>query len=211
LVDTSLRFGVLCRFTAYVAVDSRVVTAGGQPQRVVQPVEPPSGWDMFAAPAPVAGVGGMRLMSLRRPTTTNESGAVGAGMLRLPPGAGRPVPAEPAADVRTELGWLREIVATEARRLRDAAGLPDHERRELLADLASRLAALIAHVSSLGIRVDGVPAINLLVQRLRTGDDLEDIWTRALGVLDGFAAGIADARAAAPQHHRDPRPGFWKR
>jgi Ca-activated chloride channel family protein len=218
LVDTSLRFGVLCRFTAYVAVDSRVVTAEGQPRRVVQPVEPPAGWDLLAPPPPTAGVGGMRLMSLRMPGTTDEPAAVGTGMLRLPPKLGRPAAADPAADVRTELGWLREIVATEARRLRDAAGRPDHERRELLADLASRLAALIAHVSSLGIRVDGVPAINLLVQRLRTGDDLEDIWTEALGVLDGFAAEIADAPAAeiadapgaARQHHRDPRPGFWK-
>ncbi|MDT4989868.1 MAG: Ca-activated chloride channel, partial [Micromonosporaceae bacterium] len=199
-------------------VDSRVVTAEGQPRRVVQPVEPPAGWDLLAPPPPTAGVGGMRLMSLRMPGTTDEPAAVGTGMLRLPPKLGRPAAADPAADVRTELGWLREIVATEARRLRDAAGRPDHERRELLADLASRLAALIAHVSSLGIRVDGVPAINLLVQRLRTGDDLEDIWTEALGVLDGFAAEIADAPAAeiadapgaARQHHRDPRPGFWK-
>ncbi|GIJ74277.1 VIT domain-containing protein [Virgisporangium ochraceum] len=45
IVETSLRFGVLCRFTAYVAVDDRVVAEGG-PHKVVQPVEPVSGWDM---------------------------------------------------------------------------------------------------------------------------------------------------------------------
>ncbi|TDC52333.1 VWA domain-containing protein, partial [Actinomadura sp. KC345] len=44
IVDTSLRFGVLCRFTAFVAVDSRVVTEGGTPHQVVQPVETPRGW-----------------------------------------------------------------------------------------------------------------------------------------------------------------------
>ena len=43
IVDTSLRFGVLCRFTAYVAVDSRVVVEGGAPHRVMQPVEA-AGW-----------------------------------------------------------------------------------------------------------------------------------------------------------------------
>ncbi|GAA2115696.1 VIT domain-containing protein [Actinomadura alba] len=44
IVDTSLRFGVLCRFTAFVAVDSRVVAAGQDPHPVVQPVEMPDGW-----------------------------------------------------------------------------------------------------------------------------------------------------------------------
>jgi Ca-activated chloride channel family protein len=46
IIDTSLRFGVLCRFTAYVAVDrSEVVNAGGRVHSVVQPVEQPSGWE----------------------------------------------------------------------------------------------------------------------------------------------------------------------
>jgi hypothetical protein len=45
IVDTSLRFGVLCRFTAYVAVDSRMVVEGGVQHRVMQPVEMPAGWD----------------------------------------------------------------------------------------------------------------------------------------------------------------------
>ncbi|GAA2607495.1 VIT domain-containing protein [Actinomadura fulvescens] len=45
IVDTSLRFGVLCRFTAFVAVDSRVVAEGADaPHQVVQPVEMPDGW-----------------------------------------------------------------------------------------------------------------------------------------------------------------------
>ncbi|OSC38464.1 DUF4349 domain-containing protein [Mycobacterium decipiens] len=41
IVDTSLRFGVLCRFTAYVALDGRVVAAGVLQHRVMQPVETP--------------------------------------------------------------------------------------------------------------------------------------------------------------------------
>src|SRR5580693_4068262 len=44
ITDVSLRFGVLCRFTAFVAVDSRVVTDGTGPHRVTQPVELPAGW-----------------------------------------------------------------------------------------------------------------------------------------------------------------------
>src|SRR5207302_2326799 len=38
--------GVLCRFTAFVAVDERVVNEGGRVHRVTQPVEVPQGWGM---------------------------------------------------------------------------------------------------------------------------------------------------------------------
>ncbi len=52
IVRVSLENGVLCRFTAYVAVDTRQV-AGGEPEHhVIQPVEPPSGWE---SPMPPAG------------------------------------------------------------------------------------------------------------------------------------------------------------
>ncbi|HEY7153936.1 MAG TPA: VIT domain-containing protein [Gemmataceae bacterium] len=59
IVATSLRFGVLCRFTAFVAVDrSEVVNPSGQVHGVVQPVEQPSGWESripcAAAPAAFA-------------------------------------------------------------------------------------------------------------------------------------------------------------
>jgi Ca-activated chloride channel family protein len=56
IVNTSLRFGVLCRFTAYVAVDrATVVNPGGEVHGVVQPVEQPQGWGaMSAAPCAAA-------------------------------------------------------------------------------------------------------------------------------------------------------------
>jgi Ca-activated chloride channel family protein len=50
IIETSLRFHVLCRFTAYVAVDkSEVVNEGGQQHRVIQAVEAPAGWQMLPA------------------------------------------------------------------------------------------------------------------------------------------------------------------
>jgi Ca-activated chloride channel family protein len=50
IVELSLRHGVLCRFTAFVAVDrSEVVNEGGQQQRITQPVEMPAGWAMRGA------------------------------------------------------------------------------------------------------------------------------------------------------------------
>jgi hypothetical protein len=51
IIDTSLRFGVLCRFTAYVAVDSPVVAEGALRHRVMQPVEAPDGWDLMPVTA----------------------------------------------------------------------------------------------------------------------------------------------------------------
>ena len=46
IIATSLQFGVLCRFTAYVAIDrAAVVNEGGELHQVTQPVEMPAGWD----------------------------------------------------------------------------------------------------------------------------------------------------------------------
>jgi Ca-activated chloride channel family protein len=59
IVETSLKFGVLSRFTAFVAVDQRVVNEGDAPRQVTQPVDLPSGWDLpqpGAAPAAPAGM-----------------------------------------------------------------------------------------------------------------------------------------------------------
>ncbi|WP_131735893.1 VIT domain-containing protein [Actinomadura roseirufa] len=77
IVDTSLRFGVLCRFTAFVAVDSRVVTDGDTPHQAVQPVEVPDGW---ATPA-VASAAAAPLAAFR-------PGGVGAARPKGRPGGG---------------------------------------------------------------------------------------------------------------------------
>lgn len=51
IVRTSLGFGVLSRFTAFVAVDrAEVVNIGGAQHHVTQPVESPSGWGQGQAP-----------------------------------------------------------------------------------------------------------------------------------------------------------------
>jgi hypothetical protein len=53
IVEHSIRFGVLSRFTAFVAVDPERTDAGVLDE-VVQPVELPSGWTMPAMSRPVA-------------------------------------------------------------------------------------------------------------------------------------------------------------
>ncbi|MCE7011244.1 VWA domain-containing protein [Kibdelosporangium philippinense] len=54
IVVASLAFGVLSRFTAFVAVDQRVVNEGGKTHKVTQPVDLPSGWEMTAPAVPAA-------------------------------------------------------------------------------------------------------------------------------------------------------------
>lgn len=54
LVSTSLRFGVLCRFTAFCAVDRDSKVASSE-HRVLQPVEPPRGWAEAATPGRYSG------------------------------------------------------------------------------------------------------------------------------------------------------------
>jgi len=238
ITAASLRFGVLCRFTAYVAVDTRVVTEGGRPHRVVQPVEPVSGWDMLethsvksvhAAPmAMMMPLGYAGATPLAPPSVPPPS-----GVPPMPPPSPSPAPAAGPAHKRSSGGGarsasdgliggirsrmsarpgraarppapaeevvvidVRDLAAQEAARLREAAGRPDYERRELLEDLGSRLAAL------------GVEALRELVEALQPDEiarhQLNDLWDHAIRVLESFAG-----RTTGPDPER--RSAFWKR
>ncbi len=89
----SLKYGVLCRFTAFVAVDrSEVVNPGGAVHQVVQPVELPSQWAMpmgvgvvacappCPSPAPITGRPG----STPRSFVTHCAGDADPGYLDIP-------------------------------------------------------------------------------------------------------------------------------
>ncbi|UQU68310.1 VWA domain-containing protein [Couchioplanes caeruleus] len=208
IVATSLKYGVLCRFTAFVAVDSRVVNEGGQRRRVTQPVESPSGWDMFGAAQPpqflAAGAAPMAAPAAGGPsfapsfaparaqarTGAQPFAAVPSGMMLR--GSNRKM-AAPAGTGLT-MQDLAALVAVEARRLRDAEGRPVAERRDLLADLATRLAAVLA-----GLPAEEVKPLLELAARLRGAGDLDAQWSDARRVLEAFGP-------AAPE-----RKAFWKR
>ena len=101
IIEISLRFQVLCRFTAYVAVDrSEVVNQGGTVHPITQPVELPAGWAEFA-PGTRASLASARPMMKQR-----RSGPPGGGGARrvsgrsdraLPPSAPMP-PAHESLD-----------------------------------------------------------------------------------------------------------------
>ncbi|GIE30809.1 hypothetical protein Ait01nite_038540 [Actinoplanes italicus] len=278
IVRTSLRFGVLCRFTAFVAVDERVVNEGGDARRVTQPVEMPSGWETPDAPPPPApffmaasspfpgavGAGAPgavppmppmpapgspapgrpgfvppRAKRASAPDSVAESGAPDAGRSsgadatsRLdsapapafgapPPPAQSGIPASavprgfsglvgrgraagaPArsrsrhsgsADGGLSVDELRELVAVEVTRLREAEGLPALDRRDLLDDLASRLTVLLEPVSDTSL-----DPVRELVTLLHGDGPLDDRWAAAIRVLEEFATGKPV-----------PKRSFWK-
>jgi Ca-activated chloride channel family protein len=212
IVATSLQFGVLCRFTAWLAVDSRVVNEGGGQRRVTQPVESPSGWQMFedaapvflaaSAPSPVPPVAGAApgrpggspgFAPARAMASRSGPQPFAAIPTVLSRSAGRKM-AAPTSSALT-LDDLRAIVAVEAGRLRDAEGLPAWERRDLLADLASRLGVLLEGMSG-----DELKPLHDLVTTLRAGGDVDPQWQAARSALEGFGG--------APEPERK---AFWKR
>ena len=125
IVGTSLRFGVLCRFTAYVAVDERVVDEGGHTRRVTQPVELPSGWEMPVPPTPAPS-----FLAASSPFP----GGAGAGPMIVPasmPAPGAPAPGSPPpgrpgfTPPRAKRAGSAEPSAAGAPAGRPAGGTPD--------------------------------------------------------------------------------------
>jgi Ca-activated chloride channel homolog len=222
IVATSLKFGVLCRFTAYVAVDSRVVTEGGTSRRVVQPVEPASGWDMLrepvpgfavAAPAPMAammpmaqgpvqgaapsvrpaGMAGGGLSSVHGSAESSLGGAVGGVTADAYAFAKKA-----AARFRRgpdPLAAARVQVADEARRLREAAPATERERRMMLADLGSRLEALAVHLNVSGHAMEAAP-LHELALALRNCDLPQPLGSANLELLWRRTLDVLDAFAA---------------
>ncbi|WP_436757031.1 VIT domain-containing protein [Streptosporangium sp. V21-05] len=218
IVETSLRYGVLCRFTAFVAVDTQVVAEGGPGHRVIQPVELPSGWE-----SPVTAAAPMMLTSMSfesaaasppppmGPPGMAPPGAapkfaaspIGGGLPQDAAAGGfddrarmlRPVPAgAPPRQGRPPAGPQdppREQLAEELKRLRAAASLPAAERLRLLEDLGSRLAALVAYLG-------GHAELAALAGELQAGGDVDTLWRRAEEVLESLAG---------PARRRP----FWKR
>ncbi|MFF4987305.1 VIT domain-containing protein [Streptosporangium saharense] len=193
IVAVSLRYGVLCRFTAFVAIDIRVVAEGGPGHHVVQPVEQPSGWGypvpsaapmMLTGMAAPASFGGAPLPPPPAPlAAAPRAAAPGA----FPKRARAARPAGPAP-ITPQLG---DLVAEELRGLRAAASLPPAERLRHLDDLAGRLAVF-------ALSLGGHAGLEALVARLRAGGDLEILWRETLEGLEALG-------------RTGKRRSFWRR
>jgi Ca-activated chloride channel family protein len=126
--------------------------------------------------------------------------------------AAAPIAAEMAVD-RAAVSDLPARAADEARALRAAASAPEYERRELLADLGTRLAALVT-----GTAWGSDPAVRDLVAALADdrplslgADEFTALWERTLRVLDDLAGGSAQGGAAGSAQGAPARRAFWKR
>jgi Ca-activated chloride channel family protein len=252
IVATSLRYGVLCRFTAFVAVDSRVVTDGTGPHRVTQPVELPAGWELpDQAPMPVAAAMPMAMRAtslmvggLARGALDSVVGA-SAGAAALPPQVApmspptfaSPTFASPATRLARhararEVGVsartaVRTVVAAELARLRAGEAADEVRRRIALADLGSRLDALLRQLADAGDPADHAELADLrsLAVALAScdgpnpprGADLTALYDRAVAVLSAFAhqpatPGPTTPRPGTPNPAARPvRTAFWKR
>ncbi|MFI6295456.1 VIT domain-containing protein [Nonomuraea sp. NPDC050790] len=226
IVRTSLEYGVLCRFTAYVAADTRQVTEGGPEHRVIQPVELPRGWETPAAAAPMAA---FQMPAPGSPLSAPAAGiheaadnlssfggagggggprgfappaAAGGQAMKRGRGFARAVPASrplaPGA-VRHSLDAVRPQLVAELDRLKAARGVPDPL---YLADLASRLAVLAAF---LGGHAELAALARELESADRPGADLAALWARAIEVLTSLTSGGGGGSEGAS------RTAFWKR
>jgi Ca-activated chloride channel homolog len=228
IVATSLRFGVLCRFTAFVAVDTRVVTDGTGPHKVTQPVEVPSGWETpvpaalpMAAAAPMAAPMAMRMGPVASAGMASDTSAAEVHAVSSAPAM--PAGFAPRAAMRlakygrspgagtSALDAVRALAVVEARRLRDNASDDEPSRRIALADLASRLDALLQHLTDDPATAD----LRALTTDLAAcegpnpprGADLTALYTRAITTLGAFAG----PTTPTPKAPTTSRATFWKR
>ncbi|MGC3954699.1 MAG: VIT domain-containing protein [Propionicimonas sp.] len=183
IIDTSLRYGVLSRFTAWVAVDERVVVETGELHRVRQPVELPAGWE----------VAGESVMVARSLASAAPMPAPAAPVSRTGPRllAGR---ATSSRDARREVSQpdteasdgLREFARRELAGLAQVADRPAYERREYLADLGTRMLAILAGspMARAGLELAG----ELTEDQLAALDEdaLAALWTRLTALLDSL-------------------------
>ena len=247
ITDVSLRYSVLCRFTAFVAVDSRIVTDGTGPHRVTQPVELPAGWDP-AGVSPPPGIGWVAAGAAAPPGPAMPMSARSGRGRASAKRASKAVPfaatgarplAATAAGCTAEpprLPRARRQAAEEAAVLRAARGAPDAERAQLLADLATRIEALLAALGAApagaaeagpggelagagtgelaGAGAGELAGLAELARELHACDGpgwpggarLDALWQEAIRVLTGFAGETGG----------DAGPGtasraFWKR
>ncbi|MGR6921651.1 VIT domain-containing protein [[Actinomadura] parvosata] len=209
IVRTSLEYGVLCRFTAYVAVDTRQVAGEGPEHRVIQPVEPPSGWELpSAAPAAGAFAAGMMLTSAPMAAPRMRMSAPGLGQADLDqgfvgtgaqeggpvfgaPGGGAPGGGAPGYGVVPPSAPGRPAMPAPAAPRGGAwpktGGRPTHRLESVRPQLVAELD-----------RLKALPAPDLLY--------LADLGTR-LAALAAFLGGNEELEALARELEGAERPG----
>jgi Ca-activated chloride channel homolog len=196
IVDTSLRFGVLSRFTAFVAIDQRMVNEGGEPHRVTQPVDLPSGWEppgkafggtqpMAAAQAMPFAASRMNVGSAGAPFRASAAGAE-SGKVDQPKRRRKQQAPPPAAPAIREFALppteepqfpitsppepkppaLAVFAEAELRKLMDADDKDVWTRLTILGELAERIKPLLDHWRQTGERETACHSLTVLATDL---------------------------------------------
>ncbi|MET7327047.1 VIT domain-containing protein [Nonomuraea sp. NPDC005650] len=230
IVRTSLEYGVLCRFTAYVAIDTRQVAEGGPEHRVIQPVEPPSGWELPQNPPMMGFAAHVAVMAappaaprMRLPDPGLGSADASPDFLTggpaggfsgppMPPPAAPSIPGGVPGGGRPGSGRAPKFAPRPAHPLDSVRPQLVAELDRLkalpmadllyLADLGSRLAALAAY---LGGNAELESLAGELEAAERPGTDAQALHDRAVEVLTALVGG------PAPGDHGSRRGPFWKR
>jgi Ca-activated chloride channel family protein len=214
IVQVSLDARVLCRFTAFVAVDHEVVNEGGRLARVVQSVETPAGWTneraehaaafagapmpMPARPAPAAARGNgppppsapMPAMAKRAPapapTDSFDDADIDADLYAAAPSMSVAAPARPAPPPPPTRAPAKGVLDS----LADAVG---GVARRLRSDAepapATPAVSPGAAKESATALAPWLDAIRQLLGRLDRGEALEDVADDLRLLLEEIALG----------------------
>ncbi|RFS81539.1 VWA domain-containing protein [Actinomadura spongiicola] len=214
IIDTSLRFGVLCRFTAFVAVDDRVVTNGGTPHQVVQPVETPQGWAAPAAAAPMAvpaafSAAPAPLASAPPPAPGGPPPPYSAAPPPVMPGraSGHPrgrrtAKPKPSDTPHTPITGFQQELKNILDRLRQVPDSHDQRVHHLIVELLPLLNSIIQRMEAQHLNTKPLTDLRDDLRRLHPTSDqttIDNLWTRTLHIL------------TAQTGESTPRRPFWKR
>jgi Ca-activated chloride channel family protein len=203
IVAVSLEFGVLCRFTAFVAVDQNVVNAGGQVHRVTQPVERPQGWQLpTPAPRMVPMVASAGAVPPHGPMAAELASA------KFMPASSESSPIEASTVHVTDVPILSIYAGHALTRLRDATTLSFAQRVQILTDLAAELTRWLDRFADMQPET-AVTQLRELAKTMSqpptTDAALDTVWQSATDLFQS----LSDNTPSQPSRPRT-RP-FWKR
>ncbi len=229
IIALSCKWQVLCRFTAFIAIDrGAVVNASGDVHKVIQPVEMPSGWAMNEQDAETRAVLGRSVSAAAcAPAPMSMQGPVSYD--QTPGGQAAPSPAKAKAaiaGVRSAVSRVRQAFTPRQDESRALAPLDlssyrvraeralEQARRASdgwfgLRELAVALAALAEDLETIGADARAVSALRALIAEIAR-------WTAGSGSSGPDAAArLVEAgervdRAFAPLSATPPRGEFWK-
>ena len=204
IIATSLEFAVLCRFTAFVAVDARVVNEGGAPRQVTQPVDLPAGWEPVAVAAagvamPVMAAAPAQFGAIRRGTPVHGRGRAKAKQTKVARELKYSTQHSPIPDS------VREFAERAKETLLAAAGLGFAERVNALSELAESMGNALPEFVAAGLgERERLRLIFFAEQATPIADEAELArrWQGALELLE-----LLIGQSAAQKK----RESFWKR